>query len=80
MPATKRKAKCIIRGCTKDAYSRGLCPACLDAAYKVIRQRKATEQELIDRKLMLPRNARGRKRGDQKTKFAKALAKKESAA
>lgn len=42
-------------------YSRGLCQRCLEAARNAIARGEITEQELVNRGLMLPAKTRGRR-------------------
>lgn len=69
--AAEPRAKCIVCK-TNNRYSRGLCRRCGDDARIVIRSGERTEQELIDKGLLLPRKGVGRPISSQ---FRKKLAK-----
>lgn len=58
---------CLIH-CGREATVRGLCSRCYQSAKACIRSGENTEQELIKRKLILPKHVKPR------TAFAKALA------
>ena len=47
--------------CERTLYSRGLCQPCFATARRLIRLGQATEAELVERKLMLPKKSRGPK-------------------
>jgi hypothetical protein len=61
--ATKQKRRSAVKclNCPNKAFSRGCCPNCLHAAHRLIRTGEKTEQELIDLKMILPTQRRGRK-------------------
>lgn len=52
--SARKKARCIVKGCSKEVASRGLCAACRSAAARMIENGETTEEELIERGLMLP--------------------------
>ena len=57
--------------CTRPARVRGLCPACRSAAWRAVAGGSATEMELMDHGLLLPRKSGGR---PPKCGFAEQLA------
>ncbi len=53
--ARRRKKNCLA--CRRDAEIRGLCRACYQAARYAMETGKATEEELVDRGVLLEPNA-----------------------
>lgn len=57
----KKKAKeCILDGCHRVQFSRGLCQKCLSTFRVAINRNRVTEAELIADGKMLPREPVGR--------------------
>ena len=52
--AAKEKLQCIHPECDHDARSRGLCPACYQTAYRMVRDGTTTWQTLEDAGKVLP--------------------------
>jgi hypothetical protein len=68
------RGKCIV--CKENnAVSRGLCRKDLDDANELMRRKAVTEQQLIDRGLMLPKKKMGRPRKSRRRKLTSVLAK-----
>jgi len=61
---------CLIRGCDNPPVARGLCQTCRAAAKAAIQRGEVTEDELIERGLLLPAVTAGRK---PESAFAKQL-------
>jgi len=54
-------AQCLIAACPNEARFRGLCARCHQNARRAITAGATTEQELLDRQLMLP-SVRGKRK------------------
>lgn len=54
-----RNSLCIVPGCKKNRYSRGLCKSCGPVVYRLIRKKKYTDEDLVKRKKILPKRGRG---------------------
>jgi len=67
---SKRKGKCRTNGCQSRPFSRDLCQTCLRDAWDQIHRGEVTEEELVERGLMAPRERVGRPRV---SKFGKQL-------
>jgi hypothetical protein len=57
--STGSQPKCVVPGCTRQAYSRGLCLPCNRAARKLVEKGETTWKELESMGFALP------KKGDQ---------------
>lgn len=64
------KPKCLT--CDNDAGYCGLCDACRQAAYRMMRSGKATRKELEEKKLILPAR-RGRRKSRWTVEAERAL-------
>lgn len=49
------QTECLIPNCDRNTACRGLCTACYQTAKREIQLKRTTEQELMDRGLMLPK-------------------------
>ena len=54
-----RSKRCLIGGCNKPVKARGLCSPCRCAAWRSVLAGTVTEQELVERGLLLPLQAAG---------------------
>lgn len=51
----KTPAKCLVSACDRKATRRGLCDSCRAEANRMVKRGETTEQELIEKGLMLPK-------------------------
>lgn len=49
----RNRKECLVPECRKEASRRGLCPGCYSAAWRAIKDGKATEDSLISSGLLL---------------------------
>lgn len=45
---------CLIDGCSREAYSRGVCRPCFQSSRDIIRRKWATDAQLVRSGLLLP--------------------------
>lgn len=55
------KTKCIIAGCGRPQYSRGLCRGCYQAFQAAIKANKVTDEAAVNAGLALAPHSAGRK-------------------
>jgi hypothetical protein len=72
MAVRRRRAKCLVNTCDRDATHCGLCHKHYLAARRVMSKGEATEQELIEVNLWRPPHTTPQ--GDFRQQLAKSLA------
>ena len=72
--AESAKVICLVRNCGREAASRGLCPRCLTAGRKAVKDGKTTWAKLEELGLAIPPKVKSF--GGEAGVFAKALAAK----
>lgn len=71
----KRKRRCIVPGCDRQAVARGVCWRCYRFFENEIKSGRTTEKKLIAKKLVLPSTQQNRSIGQPKSPAKRALEK-----